>query len=120
MIVAVALFEIHIVQARSLKEKRGVVRSLRERIRNRFGVSAAEVGLNDLHQRARIGVAMVTSERDTAEGMMAALLKLVEEEREATLVGWTSEFLDFDQNVALGVPGFDGPLNFGDRDEEES
>ena len=51
---------------------------------------------------------------------VTAVRTLVEEEREATLVGWTSELLDFDQNVALGIPGFEGPSGFGDGDEEES
>ena len=44
---------------RSLKEKRKVVKSMVGRIRNHFNVSAAEVGANDIHQRAEIGLALL-------------------------------------------------------------
>ena len=52
MLVCVALFELDIEFAQSLKDKRMVVRSLKEKLRSRFEISAAEVGLLDLHQRS--------------------------------------------------------------------
>jgi len=53
MIVSVALFEIFIPHAQSLKDKRMVVKSLREKLRHRFEISAGEVGLNSPHQLFR-------------------------------------------------------------------
>ncbi len=46
----------------SLKEKRRPLRSLMEKLRNRFHVSVAEVDLQDLHGRAVVGVAFVASD----------------------------------------------------------
>ena len=74
MVVAVALFELHIEYAQSLKEKRMVVKSLRDKLRHRFEISAAEVGLQDVHQRARLGVAFITLDRAQAEAKLEPVL----------------------------------------------
>ena len=47
MIVGAAAVEIHIHESQSLKQKRGVVRSIAQRVRNRFQLSVAEVGGQD-------------------------------------------------------------------------
>lgn len=106
MIVSVALFEIFIPHAQSLKDKRMVVRSLREKLRHRFAISAGEVGLNDLHQRARMAVSFVSIDDPAADAMLDRVLSFVETNTDATLTGWTSEKLAFDESVALGVPHF--------------
>lgn len=106
MIVSVALFEIFIPHAQSLKDKRMVVRSLRDKLRNRFELSAGEVGLNDLHQRARMAVSFVSLDDSSADAMLERVQSFVETNTDATLTGWTSEKLDFDEGVALGVPHF--------------
>jgi hypothetical protein len=49
-----------------LKEKRAVVRSLIARLRSRLGLSAAEVGAQDLLQRAEVGFAVVSGDLATA------------------------------------------------------
>ena len=101
MIVAVALFELHIPYAQSLKDKRMVVRSLRDRLRSRFDVAANEVALQDLHQRARLAVSFIVDGGASADGMLEKLRSFVESNTDATLVGWTSEKLDFDENANL-------------------
>jgi uncharacterized protein YlxP (DUF503 family) len=53
--------ELRIADARSLKDKRHVVKSVVETARRRFGISAAEVGHQDSWQRATIGFAVVAS-----------------------------------------------------------
>jgi len=52
----------HIAHAQSLKEKRMVMRSLKDRLRNTFNVSVAEVGSNDKWQLGEIGIATVGNE----------------------------------------------------------
>ncbi|MDG2051251.1 MAG: DUF503 domain-containing protein [Myxococcota bacterium] len=56
MIVGAALVELHVHGSHSLKAKRGVVRSVVSRVRNRFNVSVAEVGGQDTWQRAVLGI----------------------------------------------------------------
>ena len=101
MIVAVAIFELHIEAAQSLKEKRMVVKSLRDKLRHRFEISANEVALQDLHQRARIGIAFIASDNAAADAMLDKISGFVETNAEARVNGWMSEKLDFDENIAL-------------------
>jgi uncharacterized protein YlxP (DUF503 family) len=101
VIVAVALFEIHIPYAQSLKEKRMVVRSLRDRLRGRFDVAANEVALQDLHQRARIAISFIVDNTASADAILDRLRGFVESNTDATVVGWTSEKLDFDETTTL-------------------
>ncbi len=69
MVVGAAAIEIHVHGSRSLKEKRGVVRSISQRVRNRFNLSVAEVGGLDRWQTAVLGVA--------AAGANAAVVRRV-------------------------------------------
>ncbi|MCR9096353.1 MAG: DUF503 domain-containing protein [bacterium] len=62
MIVGVAVIEIHVEEAQSLKAKRGVVRSISQRLRNEFNVSVGEVGGQGTWQRATLGVSMTGSD----------------------------------------------------------
>lgn len=64
-----------IPMSHSLKEKRRPLKSLLEKLRNRFHVSAAEVDAQDLHQRAVIGVALVAADG----GMLAREMQAVAE-----------------------------------------
>jgi uncharacterized protein YlxP (DUF503 family) len=59
MFIAIARFEFFIPASRSLKDKRRVLRSVIQTIRNRFNVSIAEVEYQDLWQRAAVGVSCV-------------------------------------------------------------
>ena len=101
MLVVVALFELHIEFAESLKDKRMVVKSLRDKLRRRFEVSAAEVGLQDLHQRGRLAVSFIALEHAVADRMIEKLVDFVESNTDATLSGWTTEKLEFDEDASL-------------------
>lgn len=101
MIVVVSLVELHIEFAQSLKEKRMVVRSVRDKLRRRFNVSANEVAYQDLLQRARLAVSFVADRRDSADSLLDTLQQFVESNADATVVGWTSEMLDFDEEADL-------------------
>jgi uncharacterized protein YlxP (DUF503 family) len=59
LIVGIALIELHIPGSSSLKAKRSVLNRIKERVKNRFNASVAEVDYQDLWQRAAIGVAVV-------------------------------------------------------------
>jgi uncharacterized protein YlxP (DUF503 family) len=59
MFIGVARFEIHIPASRSLKDKRRVLRSITQNVRNRFVVAIAEVEYQDLWQRSALGVSCV-------------------------------------------------------------
>ena len=101
MQVAIAVFELHIPHARSLKDKRAVVRSVRARIRSRFEMSVAEVGLQELHQRARIGAAAVGSDGASLEPLFEEVARSLELEQDASLVGWNVEVIQMPDEPAM-------------------
>ena len=63
--------ELYFPEAHSLKEKRMLLRSAKDQLRNRFGASVAEVDHHEAWQRARITAAVVTREFAEAEKLLA-------------------------------------------------
>ncbi len=70
MPVAVLTLEIRIEHAHSLKDKRQVLRSLKDKLRHGFNISVAEIDVTDLWNRATIGVAAISDSRDYLRGQM--------------------------------------------------
>ena len=79
--IALLTIEIHIPHAQSLKDKRMVLRRLKDRLRSRFNVSVSETDHQDLWQRATLSVATVGS--DEAYTRQTLQLSLEESERSA-------------------------------------
>jgi len=80
MVVGVLRVALHLEAVHGLKEKRGIVQRLLSRCRNRFPVSAAEVGDQDLWRSAVLGFAMISS----SEQLISAHLERIEDEIEAS------------------------------------
>ena len=105
MIVAIAVFDFHLPSCRGLKEKRAFIRPLKARIRGEFEISAAEVALQDLLQRAVIGVAAVGPDREALEPLLQKVLGFVEgyaEENGAEIAAERHEFLNYGDVGAAG------------------
>lgn len=86
VIVGVRVFDLHIPGARSLKEKRFVLRSVKDRIGDRFNVSLAETGHLDKWQRAEIAVAAIAGERVRVERTLDAVRDLLDREPELRVI----------------------------------
>jgi uncharacterized protein len=71
--VGVLTLELRIEHAHSLKEKRHVVKGLKDRLRGKFNVSVAEIDDMDLHNSAVLAVATVSSSRPFAEKILQAV-----------------------------------------------
>ena len=78
MIVGALLLRLHLPEARSLKDKRQVVSSLMSRLRNRYGVSVAELSDLDVWQSATLGVACVSSSESVCRKLLGDLERWVE------------------------------------------
>ena len=79
--IGVLTLELRLENSHSLKEKRHVVKSLKERLRNKFNVAVAEIDYQDLWQRAAVAAVTVSSDHGHAE----KVLRSVEEEAAALL-----------------------------------
>jgi len=73
MPIGLLTLEIHISDARSLKDKRQVLRSLKDRLRAHFNVAVAELDHQDLWQRSRVGVVSISNEGKHLEDSMSAI-----------------------------------------------
>lgn len=94
MIVGVVCCELHLPSSRSLKDKRRVVKSLIDRIFQRFRVSIAETGFHDLHQRAEISIAIVTQKEGEMQKLMEHIRDLLDGQPEAYLTRWEPQLLE--------------------------
>ncbi|HVE66774.1 MAG TPA: DUF503 domain-containing protein, partial [Thermoanaerobaculia bacterium] len=93
MVLAYAVFDLHLPGCRGLKEKRMIVRSLKARIRREFEVSAAEVGSQDLLQRAELGVAAVGPDQQPLDALLQNVLSFVEQNLEGEVLNYRNEFI---------------------------
>jgi uncharacterized protein len=93
MVIAYALFDLHLPGCRGLKEKRMIVKSLKTRIRNEFEVSAAEVGDQDLLQRSQLGVAAIGPDQQPLDAMLQNILRFVENNLDGHLLDYRNEFI---------------------------
>jgi uncharacterized protein YlxP (DUF503 family) len=94
MIVGVVSFELHLPESRSLKDKRRVVKSLVDRIFQRYRVSIAETGFHDLHQRAEISMAVVTQKEADMQKLMEHIRDLLDSVPEVYLTRWEPQLLE--------------------------
>jgi uncharacterized protein YlxP (DUF503 family) len=72
--------------AHSLKEKRMVVKSLMQKLKNKFNISVAEVDAQDIHQTIVVGIAAVCANVAQADSIMEHVLSFVEENTDAEIV----------------------------------
>lgn len=86
MIVSMIQFIIHIPYAGSLKDKRKVVKSIKEKLISRYRLSAAEVDLLDSCQYAQIGAALVSNSKEFGESVLNKVLSFVEDNYDARLM----------------------------------
>ena len=93
MTIGVLQLELSIGDAMSLKDKRRVVKSLKDRIAHGHNVSIAEVGALDQHRRSILGIAMVANDRAYVEGALSKLVDFVRSVGNVDLVDYQIELL---------------------------
>ena len=92
--VGVLTLEIHIEDAHSLKEKRHVVRGLKDRLRARHNVAVAEIGHQDSWQRAVVSAVTVSSDRVHAEKVLHAVENAAADILGSMLVSTSIEWIE--------------------------
>jgi uncharacterized protein YlxP (DUF503 family) len=94
MIVGAALVEIRVHGSRSLKEKRGVVQSIKQRVRNRFNLAVAEVGGQETWQRSVLGLSAVGAEMGSVKSVLERAIEHIEGLHLAEVMNSDLEFLN--------------------------
>ncbi len=95
MVVGIARYELVLHAPQNLKEKRGIVRKILGRCRERFPISAAEVGCHDLWQRASIGVSVVVADEAEADSVFARIEEELDRIGLAEVCDRETEFVHF-------------------------
>lgn len=93
MIIGVMTLQLEIPEAMSLKDKRAVLNKIRDRTRNKFNVSIAEVEDQDVWNAATLGVAVVTNEQRYANQVLQQVLNLVESQHLCIVESADMEYL---------------------------
>jgi uncharacterized protein len=93
MVVGVCTIDLHLPGIGSLKGKRQILLSLKERIKNTYNVSIAEVDANDLWQRAVLGVACVANDGRHVNRVLDSVLNAVRANPSVELVQHHTELL---------------------------
>ncbi len=78
MLVASMHLTLRLYDSHSLKEKRFVLQSVKKRLRNRFNLSVSEVGLNDRHAEAELGLAVVANGRKPVDRELEAVMRFLD------------------------------------------
>lgn len=79
MVVGSGIITFRLHDCRSLKGKRKIVKSIISRLRNNFNVSVAEVGSNDIHQRAEIGFVLVGNDKAVINSKIDKIFNMADE-----------------------------------------
>jgi len=92
VVVGTVTLEFLISESHSLKTRRRVVNSLKERIRGRFNVSVADLGSQDVWQRVVLGVAVVSNDGRFANEVLSKVVNLVAADPRVEIVDQRFEF----------------------------
>ncbi len=93
MVVGIVTWELHLNGCQSLKDKRRILKSLKDRLHQRCNVSVAETDHHDLWQRAELSCCVAATERRHAESVLSTATKLVEREPLARVIDSATSFL---------------------------
>ncbi len=93
MIIGILQLELRMSESHSLKEKRMVLKSLKDRLRQKFNISTSEIGFQDAWQRALIGIASIGTDKRVVNGLLSSILDWVTEHRTIEVVSSQMEIL---------------------------
>lgn len=93
MVIGICSLELHFPESGSLKSKRQYLRRIKDRIKNNFNVSIAEVENNDLWQRTTVGVAVVANNKRFANEVLSHVVRQITSENGVTVLDYSIEIL---------------------------
>ena len=94
MVIGCSSIKFYLHGNRSLKEKRRIVRAIKDRLKNNFNVSVAEVGGQDKWQSLHIGVSAVGSDQPYVDGLMEKVVNAIDRMNLAEITDCKTEILN--------------------------
>ena len=93
MTVGVLIIDIMISSSASLKEKRYVVKSIKDKLKHKFNVSVAELDFQDKWQRSELGIAFISNEYSHAENSLQKVFRFLDESDEYEIINYTFDYV---------------------------
>ena len=78
MYIGVLIIEMLIFSSESLKEKRFVLKSVKDRLKNKFNVAVAEIGFEDKWQRAQLGITTISNQQSHLENSLQQIFQYLD------------------------------------------
>ena len=95
MFIGVLKVGLYLSEPQSLKDKRRVMKSLTERLKNKFNMAIAETGYLDSWNNSEIGIVCISNEASHADSMLAAALNFIESQGTVELSSVQTEIIPF-------------------------
>jgi|SRR5690606_20730513 len=118
MVVGAAAIELHVHGSQSLKQKRGVIRSIVQRVRNQFNVAVAEIGGQGTWQRADLAIVTTGSSERVVREILERALVFVEDLHLAEVLGSDVELLEMCYEAAADGEADEPDETHDDEDGE--
>ena len=99
MVVGVCRVTMMVSEAHSLKEKRMVLRRVKDKVTNKFNAAIAEVGDQDSWQTAQLGFAVVSNEMGFTQAMVQKILAYIEEVAAAKIVDDEQDYVTYGEEM---------------------
>jgi uncharacterized protein YlxP (DUF503 family) len=95
MVIGILEIVLYLPESHSLKEKRQIIKSIKDKVHNRFNVAIAETGDLDLWQKVRLGVCSLGNERGQVNGRLDQVINFVERMQVAADLDYKIDLLDY-------------------------
>ncbi len=105
MVVGACRISMMLGESHSLKEKRAVLRKIKDRVQQKFNCAIAEVGDQDVWQSAQIGFCVVSNERGFTQSMVQKVLAFIDEMAVAKLTHDEQDYIDYGDEPMEGGYG---------------
>jgi len=93
IVIGVCKLELYLAENGSLKEKRRIIKSIKDRVRKKFNVSIAEIDYLDAWQRAVLGIVSVSNDQRVVQAILSQVVNLVEGIRGTQIIDYQTEIL---------------------------
>ncbi len=93
MKVGICVVELYIPNNHSLKDKRQVLKSIKDRVKNRFNVSLAELDEQDKWQKSELGIVTISNESKQVSTVLNNVINFIESSYEVQIVDYHIELL---------------------------
>ena len=99
MVIGCCSVKFHLHGNNSLKGKRRVLRTLKDRLKNNFNVSVAEVGAQDVWQSIHLGISVVGTDKPYIDGLLSKVIDAIDRMNIAEIVDWKIETLNINSEI---------------------